>query len=70
MTAEGRAAEPAPSAELLLYLAEFADDQGRPEDPIEVAAQDDESPNPKTRNDPEAQTHEPPSRPQRVESDD
>lgn len=70
MTADGRAAEPAPSAELLLYLAEFADDQGRPEDPIEVAAQDDASPKPETRNEDEARTHEPPSRPERVEADD
>jgi hypothetical protein len=31
------AAEPAPSAELLLYLAEFADADGEPIDPAEVA---------------------------------
>jgi len=31
-----RDAVDAPSAELLLYLAEFADAQGQPEDPIRV----------------------------------
>ena len=29
-----RAAETAPSVEMLLYLAEFADDRGQPEDPV------------------------------------
>lgn len=33
------AAADTPSAELLLYLAEFADEQGRPEDPIEITAE-------------------------------
>lgn len=28
-----------PSAELLLYLAEFADEEGKPEDPVAVDAQ-------------------------------
>lgn len=39
MTA-GAAEEVAPpSAELLLYLAEFADEEGKPEDPVAVDAQ-------------------------------
>ena len=40
-----RAADTAPSAEMLLYLAEFADDSGQPEDPVALTA-DRPAPNP------------------------
>lgn len=44
-----RAADTAPSAEMLLYLAEFADDSGQPEDPVALTA-DRPAPNPAPTN--------------------
>ena len=44
-----RAAETTPSAEMLLYLAEFADDSGQPEDPVALTA-DRPAPNPAPTN--------------------
>ena len=56
MSAAASAAEGAPSAELLLYLAEFADDQGHPEDPRDVTAE--ATPDPKDT-DRRSNDHEP-----------
>ena len=44
-----RAAETTPSAEMLLYLAEFADDSGQPEDPVALTT-DRPAPNPAPTN--------------------
>jgi hypothetical protein len=34
-----QAADTTPSAEMLLYLAEFADDSGQPEDPVALTTE-------------------------------
>lgn len=44
------AADAPPSQELLLYLAEFADDDGKPEDPTDTPANEPEPAQPTERN--------------------
>jgi len=65
-----RAADTAPSAEMLLYLAEFADDSGQPEDPVALTA-DRPAPNPAPTNLKESAPDDAPARtPPEPQADD
>jgi hypothetical protein len=70
MNAPLHAAAPGPSAEMLLYLAEFADEDGQPEDPVALAGhevQDAEESAAESRDEP---SHEPAQRTAREVDDD